>query len=36
MDLNEAGYESVDCIHLVQDKDQRRAVVNRVMKLRVP
>jgi len=35
-DLNEVGWEDVDWIHLTQDRDQWRAVVNSVMKLRVP
>jgi hypothetical protein len=36
MDLRETGCEVVDWIHLAQDRDQWRAVVNTVMKLRVP
>jgi hypothetical protein len=36
MELMEIGWEGVDWIHVVQDGDQRRAVVNTVMKLRVP
>jgi len=36
MDLREMGWEDVDCIHLVQDTDQERVLVNTVMKLRVP
>jgi len=35
-DLNEVGWEDVDWIHLTQDRDHWRAVVNSVMKLRVP
>jgi hypothetical protein len=35
-DLKEIGWESVEWIHLAQDRDQWRAVVNTVMKLRVP
>jgi hypothetical protein len=31
----EVGWESVDWIHLTQDMDQWRALVNMVMKLRV-
>jgi hypothetical protein len=30
------GWEGVDWIRLAQDRDQGRAVVNRVMNLRVP
>jgi hypothetical protein len=36
MDLGEIGWEVVDWIHLAQDRDQWRAVVNTVMNLRVP
>jgi len=36
MDLRERGWESVDWIHLAQDKDEWKAVVNTVMNLRVP
>jgi hypothetical protein len=36
MDLSEIGLEGVDWIHLAQDRDQWRAVVNTVMNLRVP
>jgi hypothetical protein len=35
MDLREIGCEGVDRIHLAQDRDQWRAVVNMVTKLRV-
>jgi hypothetical protein len=36
MDLRDMGREGVDWLHLAYDKDQWRAVVNMVMKLRVP
>jgi hypothetical protein len=36
MDLREIGWEGVDWIHMAQDNDQWRAVVNTVMNLRVP
>jgi hypothetical protein len=35
MDLREIGWEGVDWMHLAQDKDQWRVVVNTVMNLRV-
>jgi hypothetical protein len=35
IDLWEIGWEGVDRMHLVQDRDQWRAAVNTVMKLRV-
>jgi hypothetical protein len=35
-DLKETGWECMDWIHLAQDRDQWRAVVNTVMNLRVP
>jgi hypothetical protein len=35
MDVRKIGLESVDWIHLVQDIDQWRAVVNTVVNLRV-
>jgi len=35
MDLRTIRWEGVDWIHLAQDSDQRRAIVNTVMKLRV-
>jgi len=35
MYLREIGCESVDCIHLAQDRDKWRAVVNTVMNLLV-
>jgi hypothetical protein len=36
MDLREIGFGDVDWIHLAQDRDRLRAVVNTVMNLRVP
>jgi hypothetical protein len=36
MDLRETEWEGVDWMHLVQDRDQWRAVVNTVINLRVP
>jgi hypothetical protein len=36
MDLREIGLEDVDWIHLAQDTDRWRALVNTVMNLRVP
>jgi hypothetical protein len=36
IDLREIGLEVVDWIHLTQDRDQWRDVVNTVMKLRFP
>jgi len=36
MDLLEIGWEGVELIHLVQDRDQWRALVNTIMILRVP
>jgi hypothetical protein len=36
MNRRETGKEGVDWIHLAQDKDQWRAVVNTVMNLRFP
>jgi hypothetical protein len=36
MDLNEIGWGDMDRIDLAQDRDQWRAFVNKVMKLRVP
>jgi hypothetical protein len=35
MNLREIGLEGVDLLHLAQDRDQCRAVVNTVMKLQV-
>jgi hypothetical protein len=36
MDLREIGWEDMDWIELAQDRDQWRALVNTLMKLRVP
>jgi hypothetical protein len=36
MDLRERGFGDVDWIHLAQDRDRWRALVNTVMNLRVP
>ena len=36
MDLVGIGYEGVECICLVQDRDWCRAVVNTVIKLDIP
>jgi hypothetical protein len=36
MDLREIGWRGMDWIVLAQDSDQRRALVNTVMNLRVP
>jgi hypothetical protein len=36
MDLREIGWGGMDWIDLAQDRDQRRAIVNTVMNLRVP
>jgi hypothetical protein len=35
VDLREIGWGGVEWIHLVQDRDRWRAVVNAVMNLRV-
>jgi hypothetical protein len=35
-DLRELGWRGVDRINLVEDRDQRRALVNTIMNLRVP
>jgi hypothetical protein len=35
MDLREVGWECVDWIHLAQDRDQWRVLVNTVLNLRV-
>jgi hypothetical protein len=34
MDLGEIGWEGVEWMHLVEDRDQWRAVVNTIMNLR--
>jgi hypothetical protein len=34
--LREIGWEDVGCIHMTQDRDQWRALLNTVMNLRVP
>jgi hypothetical protein len=36
MYLRETGWDGRDWVHLVQDRDQWRALVNAVMNLRVP
>jgi hypothetical protein len=36
MDLREIGWDGMEWIHLAQDSDQWRALVNTVMNLRVP
>jgi hypothetical protein len=36
MDLGEIGFGDVDWIHLAQDRDRWRALVNTVMSLQVP
>jgi hypothetical protein len=36
IDLREIGFGYVDWIHLAQDRDRWRALVNTVMNLRVP
>jgi hypothetical protein len=36
MDIREVGWGGVDWIDLVQDRDRWRALVYRVMNLRVP
>jgi hypothetical protein len=36
MDLREIGWEVMDWIDLAQDRGQWRAVVNTMLKLRVP
>jgi hypothetical protein len=36
MDVKEIGLESLDWIHMAQDRDRRQAAVNTIMNLRVP
>jgi hypothetical protein len=36
MDLREKGWDAMDCIDLVQNMEQWRALVNTVMNLHVP
>jgi hypothetical protein len=36
MDLKETGLGGVDCVDLTQDRDRCRALVNRIVNLRVP
>jgi hypothetical protein len=36
MDLREIGWGDMDRIHLAQDREEWRALVNTVMNLRVP
>jgi hypothetical protein len=36
MDLREIGWYGMEWIYLAQDRDQRRALVNMAMNLRVP
>jgi hypothetical protein len=36
MDLREIGWDDMDWIDLAQDRDQWRALMNKVMNLRVP
>jgi hypothetical protein len=36
MDLRKTGWQDVDWMHLIQDRDQWWALVNMVMNLQVP
>jgi hypothetical protein len=36
MDLREIGFGGVDWIHMAQDRDQWRALMNTIMNLQVP
>jgi hypothetical protein len=36
MDLREIEWDGMDCLDLVQDRDQWRVLLNTVMNLRVP
>jgi hypothetical protein len=36
MALKEIGWSGMECIHLAQERDQWRALVNMVINLRVP
>jgi hypothetical protein len=36
MDLREIGWDGLDWMDVAQDRDQWRALVNTVLKLRVP
>jgi hypothetical protein len=36
MDLRQIGWDEVDWIDMAQDRDQWRALVNKVLNLRVP
>jgi len=36
MGIKEIKWKGVDWVHLILDRDQRRAVVNTAMNLRVP
>jgi hypothetical protein len=36
MNIGEIGWNGVDWIDMAQDRDQRRAVVNTVLNIRVP
>jgi hypothetical protein len=36
MDLKDMKYEGVDWIHVAEDRDQWRALVNTVINIRVP